>query len=716
MSAAAYSVHGDANRGRSRQTSGSTHDAATAASARSVSPSSSAASLGRHQRQPSAPRPLKVVVIGPASVGKTTLRQAYFTGRFQHNYRATIGADFEAKVVQHTPRAERPNALGKGKAMAPARADEWDGQAQSTERKVLLTVWDTAGQERFRALGSAFYRGADAAIVCFDSSSTSVAEAHSSIEEWYRDFAHKAGLTEEQKRGFCWVAVGCKADLRSREAFSRASLRSHLDALLPRRSAGSAPESRRDGAAGDERPADPMEVLAREGRHEEDDRELIPERPGAERPGAERPGADSACSDQVEAGVTGDASAELLDPTFAAGVRPGEQAARQNGREPDASCQDSKHPHTDVHEDGDAETTITAADARPRATSPATPIKRAKEEAPLQPFPMSSSNTSIAKTPPTRKQATGVNNSLRPVHGHSAGSRRERFDSTMSMASTSQVSVYHTPRSSAFWQPNSRDAGAAGSHSASADTTVTGSSVSRDGSPSRGSRTREDEVQSASLLGALRKGNGQATTGKSSSKRPALSAPADSDHTITGIEPTCNRPRALSSASIQSLPDVNQELDGEAVDASGHDHSQSVPQRHKLSDLIPAAPPQPLNGFSLFYTSSLTGCNVEAVFEHVVSRCVRQWDWEEYEANLPGIREHLEAERERRRDASKRRSFWGTLGRKQHGQAASKKGLAEQLQDEAQAREERTREEVRRMVRLSDGKGDDHQSRMGGCC
>ncbi|PWN27769.1 hypothetical protein BDZ90DRAFT_211082, partial [Jaminaea rosea] len=81
----------------------------------------------------------KVVLIGPGSVGKTSLRQAYFTNRFQHNYKATIGADFEAKV-------EAP-------------------------RKATLTIWDTAGQERFRALGSAFYRGADAALVCFDASS-----------------------------------------------------------------------------------------------------------------------------------------------------------------------------------------------------------------------------------------------------------------------------------------------------------------------------------------------------------------------------------------------------------------------------------------------------------------------------------------------------------------------------------------------------------------
>ena len=33
---------------------------------------------------------------------------------------------------------------------------------------VTLQLWDTAGQERYQALGTAFYRGAEACILVYD--------------------------------------------------------------------------------------------------------------------------------------------------------------------------------------------------------------------------------------------------------------------------------------------------------------------------------------------------------------------------------------------------------------------------------------------------------------------------------------------------------------------------------------------------------------------
>lgn len=38
----------------------------------------------------------------------------------------------------------------------------------------FIQLWDTAGQERFQALGSAFYRGADACMIVFDVNNTKV--------------------------------------------------------------------------------------------------------------------------------------------------------------------------------------------------------------------------------------------------------------------------------------------------------------------------------------------------------------------------------------------------------------------------------------------------------------------------------------------------------------------------------------------------------------
>ena len=63
---------------------------------------------------------IKVIVIGDASVGKTSLIQMYQTGQFQSLYKNTIGADFFLKEIQ------------------------LDGN-----QVVNMQIWDTAGQERF---------------------------------------------------------------------------------------------------------------------------------------------------------------------------------------------------------------------------------------------------------------------------------------------------------------------------------------------------------------------------------------------------------------------------------------------------------------------------------------------------------------------------------------------------------------------------------------
>ncbi|MGD8605628.1 MAG: Rab family GTPase, partial [Anaerolineales bacterium] len=62
---------------------------------------------------------LKVVIVGDANVGKTSLLRRYCEGKFESSRVATIGVDFQTKVV-----------------------DLPDGQ-------VKLSIWDMAGQEHF---------------------------------------------------------------------------------------------------------------------------------------------------------------------------------------------------------------------------------------------------------------------------------------------------------------------------------------------------------------------------------------------------------------------------------------------------------------------------------------------------------------------------------------------------------------------------------------
>lgn len=81
---------------------------------------------------------LKVVIAGDGNVGKTSLIRRYCEGKFEQSRVATIGVDFQTKLVQ----------LEQG--------------------LVKLSIWDMAGQERFQVMREGFYRGSLAAAMVYD--------------------------------------------------------------------------------------------------------------------------------------------------------------------------------------------------------------------------------------------------------------------------------------------------------------------------------------------------------------------------------------------------------------------------------------------------------------------------------------------------------------------------------------------------------------------
>uniref|UniRef100_A0A8C2YY11 Ras-related protein Rab-24 n=1 Tax=Cyclopterus lumpus TaxID=8103 RepID=A0A8C2YY11_CYCLU len=86
----------------------------------------------------------KVVMLGKESVGKTSLVERYVHHRFLVGpYQNTIGAAFVAKPIQ----------VG--------------------EKVITLGIWDTAGSERYEAMSRIYYRGARAALVCYDMTDSS---------------------------------------------------------------------------------------------------------------------------------------------------------------------------------------------------------------------------------------------------------------------------------------------------------------------------------------------------------------------------------------------------------------------------------------------------------------------------------------------------------------------------------------------------------------
>lgn len=80
----------------------------------------------------------KVVLIGDSAVGKSNLLSRYARNEFHVNSKATIGVEFQTHSMKI------------------------DG------REIQTQIWDTAGQERFRAVTSAYYRGAAGALVVYD--------------------------------------------------------------------------------------------------------------------------------------------------------------------------------------------------------------------------------------------------------------------------------------------------------------------------------------------------------------------------------------------------------------------------------------------------------------------------------------------------------------------------------------------------------------------
>ncbi|XP_034634052.1 ras-related protein Rab-24 [Trachemys scripta elegans] len=148
---------------------------------------------------------VKVVMLGKEYVGKTSLVERYVHNRFLVGpYQNTIGAAFVAKVM---------SVRG---------------------RTVTLGIWDTAGSERYEAMSRIYYRGARAAIVCYDLTDSSsfqrakfwVTELQN-FEENCRIYlcGTKSDLLEEdrKKRGIDFHDVQDYADEIKAELFETSS-------------------------------------------------------------------------------------------------------------------------------------------------------------------------------------------------------------------------------------------------------------------------------------------------------------------------------------------------------------------------------------------------------------------------------------------------------------------------------------------------------------
>ncbi|KAK0653845.1 ras family-domain-containing protein [Cercophora samala] len=130
----------------------------------------------------SAPKPsssVKLVLLGEAAVGKSSLVLRFVNNDFQENKEPTIGAAFLTQ-----------------KCNLPTRT-------------IKFEIWDTAGQERFASLAPMYYRNAQAALVVYDlTKPTSLIKA----KHWV------AELQRQASPGIVIALVGNKLDLTNDSA------------------------------------------------------------------------------------------------------------------------------------------------------------------------------------------------------------------------------------------------------------------------------------------------------------------------------------------------------------------------------------------------------------------------------------------------------------------------------------------------------------------
>ena len=117
----------------------------------------------------------KILLLGDSGVGKSSLLLRYTKDQFMTDMRSTIGVEFGLKYVK------------------------------IDNLQLKVQIWDTAGMERYKALTSAYYKGAKGVIVVYDICRKKTFE---NIDKWIDDFKSKA---DEDS---VILLIGNKSDLK----------------------------------------------------------------------------------------------------------------------------------------------------------------------------------------------------------------------------------------------------------------------------------------------------------------------------------------------------------------------------------------------------------------------------------------------------------------------------------------------------------------------
>lgn len=121
---------------------------------------------------------VKLVLLGEAAVGKSSLVLRFVSNDFQENKEPTIGAAFLTQKC----------TIG--------------------DKTIKYEIWDTAGQERFASLAPMYYRNAQAALVVYDITKPA---SFLKARHWVKE------LHEQASKDITIALVGNKYDLVENE-------------------------------------------------------------------------------------------------------------------------------------------------------------------------------------------------------------------------------------------------------------------------------------------------------------------------------------------------------------------------------------------------------------------------------------------------------------------------------------------------------------------
>ncbi|KAJ3436245.1 ras-related protein raba1f-like [Anaeramoeba flamelloides] len=120
---------------------------------------------------------IKIVLIGDSGVGKTNLLTRFTRNEFNIESKSTIGVEFATKSMK------------------------------MKDKHLKIQIWDTAGQERYRAITSAYYRGATGALLVYDITKY---DTFKNLEAWFSE------LQENTEDDPLIMLVGNKFDLQNK--------------------------------------------------------------------------------------------------------------------------------------------------------------------------------------------------------------------------------------------------------------------------------------------------------------------------------------------------------------------------------------------------------------------------------------------------------------------------------------------------------------------